>query len=161
MTNQEKVDFKNKLRMKSFGNQTISDNSLLDIGNGIILYPLEGNLIIFDCNIYKEIKRIFLSFSLIKIIKKFHDNKNYLICCENSDIFILNHEFKIISSYTPKEINNVYSLDISKEIKDQKNEEKICHYISISHHSITEEDDKYSIASSKDALSLIEMEIAI
>ena len=161
MTNQEKVDFKNKLRMKSFGNQTISDNSLLDIGNGIILYPLEGNLIIFDCNIYKEIKRIFLSFSLIKIIKKFHDNKNYLICCENSEIFILNHEFKIISSYTPKEINNVYSLDISKEIKDQKNEEKIYHYISISHHSITEEDDKYSIASSKDALSLIEMEIAI
>ena len=161
MTNKEYVDFKKKLRMKSFGNQTISDNSLLDIGNGIILYPLEGNLIIFDCNIYKEIKRIFLSFSLIKIIKKFHDNKNYLICCENSDIFILNHEFNIISSYTPKEINNVYSLDISKEIKEQKNEEKIYHYISISHHSITEEDDKYSIASSKDALSLIEMEIAI
>jgi hypothetical protein len=67
MTNQEKVDFKNKLRMKSFGNQTISDNSLLDIGNGIILYPLEGNLIIFDCNIYREIKKSLRIFRLLRL----------------------------------------------------------------------------------------------
>ena len=161
MTNQEKVDFKEKLSMKSFGNQTITDNSLLDIGNGIILYPLEGNLIIFDCNIYKEIKRIFLSFSLIKVIKKFNDNKTYLICCENGDIFILNNEYNTITSYSPEEINNVYSLDISKEIKTQKNEDKIYQYVSISHHSITKENDKYTIDNPKDALSLIEMEIEI
>ena len=70
MTNKDIDEFKAKLRMKSYGNQTISDNSLLDIGNGIILYPVEGNLIAFDCNTYKEIKKIFISFSLIKIIKK-------------------------------------------------------------------------------------------
>ena len=159
MTKQEKSDFTKKLRMKSFGNQTISDNSLLDIGNGIILYPIEGTLIIFDCNDYKEIKRIFISFSLIKVIKKLSESKNYLICCENSNIYILNNEFNIISTYIPKEINNVYSLDISNEINSTKDESKIHQYISISHHSITKEDDKYCITHSKDALSLIEMEI--
>jgi hypothetical protein len=159
MTKQENIGFIKKLRMKSFGNQTISDNSLLDIGNGIILYPIEGTLIIFDCNDYKEIKRIFISFSLIKVIKKLSENINYLICCENGNIYILNNEFKIISTYIPKEINNVYSLDISKEIKSTKDENKIHQYISISHHSITKEDDKYYITHSKDALSLIELEI--
>ena len=159
MSKQEKLDFTKKLRMKSFGNQTISDNSLLDIGNGIILYPIEGTLIIFDCNDYKEIKRIFISFSLIKVIKKLSENKNYLICCENGNIYILNNEFNIISTYTPKEINNVYSLDISRGIKSLQDENKIHQYISISHHSITKEDDIYYITHSKDALSLIEMEI--
>ena len=98
MSKQEKLDFTKKLRMKSFGNQTISDNSLLDIGNGIILYPIEGTLIIFDCNDYKEIKRIFISFSLIKVIKKLSENKNYLICCENGNIYIFFHCFNIFTS---------------------------------------------------------------
>ena len=161
MTNQEKFDFIKKLRMKSFGNQTISDNSLLDIGNGIIFYPIEGTLIIFDCNTYKEITRIFLSFSLIKVIKKLPGFNNYLICCENGNIYILNNEFNIISTYSPKEINNVYSLDISNIVQVAKEKDKINQYISISHHSITKEDDIYNITHSKDALSLIEMEINI
>jgi hypothetical protein len=63
--------FTQKIKIKSYGNQTISDNSLLDIGNGIILYSIEGNLVIFDCNTYKEINRIYISYSLIKIIKKY------------------------------------------------------------------------------------------
>ena len=160
MTNQETNKFKEKLRMKSFGNQTISDNSLLDIGNGIILYPLEGNLIIFDCNTYQEIKKIFISFSLIKIIKKFSSN-NYLICCENGEIFILNSEFNIIQIYTPKEINNVYNLDISNEIKLEDDKDKIYQYIVISHDSITKEDNRYYLIHTKDAISLIQMKIEI
>ena len=40
MTNKDIDEFKAKLRMKSYGNQTISDNSLLDIVEGIILYPV-------------------------------------------------------------------------------------------------------------------------
>ena len=161
MTNKGTNEFKEKLRMKSFGNQTISDNSLLDIGNGIILYPLEGNLIIFDCNTYKEIKKIFLSFSLIKIIKKLSTNNNYLVCCENGQIFILNSEYNIIQTYNPKEINNVYNLDISNEIKLEDDKDKIYQYITISHHSITKEDNRYYLIHSKDAISLIQMEIEI
>ena len=150
-----------KMKMKSYGNQTISDNSLLDIGNGIILYPIEGNLIIFDCNTYKEIKRIFISFSLIKVIKKISFNNHYLICCENGHIFILNSDFDIINSYKPKEVNNVYSLDISNEIKQENNKDKIYYYVSICHHSITKEDDIYNITHTKDALSLIQIEFSI
>ena len=139
MTNKDIDEFKAKLRMKSYGNQTISDNSLLDIGDGIILYPVEGNLIAFDCNTYKEIKKIFISFSLIKIIKKISLNYilYYLICCENGHLFILDKDFQILNKYIPKEINNVYSLDISKKIKSISNKDKIYQYISISHHSIT------------------------
>ena len=92
--------------MKSYGNQTISDNALLNVDN-LILYPIEGNLIIFDCNTYKELKKIFLSYSLIKIVKKIPDSENYLVCCENSSIIILNRDFNIISKYNPKQINNV------------------------------------------------------
>ena len=163
MTNNQIIsdEFMTKIRMKSYGNQTISDNSLLDIGNGIILYPIEGNLIIFDCNTYKEIKRIFISFSLIKIIKKISLNNHYLICCENGHIFILNSDFDIINNYKPKEVNNVYSLDISHEIKQENIKDKIYYYVSICHHSITKEDDIYSITHSKDALSLIQIELSI
>lgn len=148
MTNQATADFTKKLKIKSFGNQTISDHSLLDIGNGIILYPLEGTLIIFDCNTYKELKRIFISFSLIKAIKKIPDSKYYLICSENGNIFILNDEYKIVSTYIPKEINNVYSIDISSRIKWEKSENKIYQYIAISHHAITREDNAYYITHS-------------
>ena len=163
MTNKDIDEFKAKLRMKSYGNQTISDNSLLDIGDGIILYPVEGNLIAFDCNTYKEIKKIFISFSLIKIIKKISLNYilYYLICCENGHLFILDKDFQILNKYIPKEINNVYSLDISKEIKSISNKDKIYQYISISHHSITKEDDIHYITHSKDAISLIQMEYGI
>ena len=163
MTNKDIDEFKAKLRMKSYGNQTISDNSLLDIGDGIILYPVEGNLIAFDCNTYKEIKKIFISFSLIKIIKKISLNyiQYYLICCENGHLFILDKDFQILNKYIPKEINNVYSLDISKEIKSISNKDKIYQYISISHHSITKEDDIHYITHSKDAISLIQMEYGI
>ena len=62
MTNKDIDEFKAKLRMKSYGNQTISDNSLLDIVEGIILYPVEGNLIAFDCNTYKEKRNIYIIF---------------------------------------------------------------------------------------------------
>ena len=163
MTNNQIIsdEFMTKMRMKSYGNQTISDNSLLDIGNGIILYPIEGNLIIFDCNTYKEIKRIFISFSLIKVIKKISFNNHYLICCENGHIFILNSDFDIINNYKPKEVNNVYSLDISHEIKPENIKDKIYYYISICHHSITKEDDIYNITHTKDALSLIQIEFSI
>jgi hypothetical protein len=163
MTNKDIDEFKAKLRMKSYGNQTISDNSLLDIGDGIILYPVEGNLIAFDCNTYKEIKKIFISFSLIKIIKKISLNyiQYYLICCENGHLFILDKDFQILNKYIPKEINNVYSLDISNEIKSISNKDKIYQYISISHHSITKEDDIHYITHSKDAISLIQMEYGI
>ena len=152
-------EFMKKMKMKTYGNQTISDNSLLDIGNGIILYPIEGNLIIFDCNINKEIKKIFLSFSLIKVIKKTEFNDLYLICCENGHIFILDINFEIINIFKPKEINNVYSLDISHVIKLENDKDKIYYYISICHHSITKEDDIYYITHTKDAISLIQMEI--
>ena len=161
MSNQGTIEFTKKIRMKSFGNQTISDNALLDAGEGIIIYPIEGTIIIFDCNTYKEIKRVFITFSLIKVIKKLQFNNNYLICCENGHIFILSNEFNILFTYKPKEINNVYSLDISEIIKSEKDESKIYQYISISHHSITKEDDPYYITHSKDALSVIEMEIKI
>ena len=157
MSYAESTEFANKIKMKSFGNQTISDNSLFDTGKGIILYPVEGNLIIFDCNEYKEIKRIFISFSLIKVIKKIEPYDTYLICCENGHIFILNENFNIIFDYRPSEVNNVYSLDISEQMKFNK--DKIYKYISISHHSITKEDDIYCITNDKDAISLIEMEI--
>ena len=73
--------FESKIKMKSYGNQTISDNSLLDIDNGIILYPIEGNLVIFDCNDNKEINRIFITYSLIKVIKKIPQIDYYLLCC--------------------------------------------------------------------------------
>ena len=159
MTNQETIDLSRRLKMKSLGNQTISDYSLLDIGNGILLFPVEGTLIIFDCNTYKEIKRIFLTFSLIRVIKKLPGNNYYLICCENGLIFILNNEYKIISTYEPNETNNVYSLDISNIIKSGINDDKIYQYIAISHHSITKEDNKHYITYSKDALSLIQMEM--
>ena len=152
-------EFMKKMKMKTYGNQTISDNSLLDIGNGIILYPIEGNLIIFDCNINKEIKKIFLSFSLIKVIKKTEFNDLYLICCENGHIFILDINFEIINIFKPKEINNVYSLDISHVIKLENDKDKIYYYISICHHSIAKEDDIYYITHAKDAISLIQMEI--
>ena len=46
MSYAESTEFANKIKMKSFGNQTISDNSLFDTGKGIILYPVEGNLIL-------------------------------------------------------------------------------------------------------------------
>ena len=134
-------EFMKKMKMKSYGNQTISDNSLLDIGEGLILYPLEGNLIIFDCNTYKELKKIFISLSLIKVIKKIPYNNHFLICCENGHIYILNSNFDIINNYKPKEINNVYSLDISNEIKLENKKDKIYFYISICHHSIIKEDD--------------------
>ena len=149
--------FEAKINMKSYGNQTISDNSLLDIKNGIILYPLEGNLIIFDCNNYKEINRIFITYSLIKIIKKIPGFDNYLLCCENSHIFILDKNFNILYDYKPKEINNVYSLDISIQLKNE-NIDKIYQYIAISHRSIFN-DENYYLIYDKDALSLIEMEI--
>ena len=132
MSNQGTIEFTKKIRMKSFGNQTISDNALLDAGEGIIIYPIEGTIIIFDCNTYKEIKRVFITFSLIKVIKKLQFNNNYLICCENGHIFILSNEFNILFTYKPKEINNVYSLDISEIIKSEKDESKIYQYISIS-----------------------------
>ena len=154
-------EFMKKMKMKSYGNQTISDNSLLDIGKGLILYPLEGNLIIFDCNTYKELKKIFISFSLIKVIKKIPYNNHFLICCENGHIYILNSNFDIINNYKPKEINNVYSLDISNEIKLENKKDKIYYYISICHHSITKEDDIYNITHTKDALSLIQIEFDI
>lgn len=139
--------------MKSYGNQTISDNALLNIDN-LIFYPIEGNLIIFDCNTYKELKRIFLSYSLIKIIKKIPDSENYLICCENSNIIILNKDFNIISKYNPKQINNVYALDISSNIS---NNSKIIQYIVINHHSII--NDNNIITHSEGAFSLIKMEL--
>ena len=154
-------EFMKKMKMKSYGNQTISDNSLLDIGEGLILYPLEGNLIIFDCNTYKELKKIFISLSLIKVIKKIPYNNHFLICCENGHIYILNSNFDIINNYKPKEINNVYSLDISNEIKLENKKDKIYFYISICHHSIIKEDDIYNITHTKDALSLIQIEFDI
>ena len=154
-----KGQFKDYMKMNSYGNQTISDNSLLDIGNGIILYPVEGNLIIFDCNICKEVKRIFISFSLIKGIKKIPMMDNYLICCENGYIYVLDKDFNIIYNYKPKEINNVYSLDISIQLKYSN--DKIYQYISISHYSISKEDDDYYLLHTNNALSLIEMEITI
>ena len=161
-TNQQiSNEFTKKMKMKSYGNQTVSDNSLLDIGKGLILYPVEGNLILFDCNEYKELKKIFISFSLIKVIKKIPYNNHYLICCENSHIYILNSNFDIINNYKPKEINNVYSLDISDEIKIENIKDKIYYYISICHHSITKEDDIYNITHTKDALSLIQIEFYI
>ena len=150
--------FESKIKMKSYGNQTISDNSLLDIDNGIILYPIEGNLVIFDCNDNKEINRIFITYSLIKVIKKIPQIDYYLLCCENSRIFILDKEFHILYNYKPKEINNVYSLDISIQIKN-KNTGKIFQYIAISHYSISKEDDDYYLVHTNNALSLIEMEI--
>ena len=149
--------FNKNVKMKSYGNQTISDNSLLDINNGIILYPLEGNLIVFDCNICKEIQRIFISYSLIKIIKQIPMLNYYLLCCENGHIFILDKNFNIHYNFKPKEVNNVYSLDISTPIK--KLDGKILQYISISHYSISKEDDDYYLVHTKNALSLIEMEI--
>ena len=149
--------FKNKVKIKSYGNQTISDNSLLAIDNGIILYPLEGNLIIFDCNICKEIKRIFITYSLIKVIKKIPLINYYLLCSENGHIFILDINYNILYNYKPKEINNVYSLDISTQIKSSA--DKFFQYISISHYSISKEDDDYFLVHTKNALSLIEMEI--
>jgi len=154
-----KGQFEENMKMNSYGNQTISDNSLLDIDNGIILYPVEGNLIIFDCNICKEIKRIFISFSLIKGIKKIPMMSNYLICCENGHIYILDKDFNIVYNYRPKEINNVYSLDISTQLKYSN--DKIYQYISISHYSISKEDDDYYLVHTNNALSLIEMEINI
>ena len=154
-----KGQFKDYMKMNSYGNQTISDNSLLDIGNGIILYPVEGNLIIFDCNICKEVKRIFISFSLIKGIKKIPMMDNYLICCENGYIYVIDKDFNIIYNYKPKEINNVYSLDISIQLKYSN--DKIYQYISISHYSISKEDDDYYLLHTNNALSLIEMEITI
>ena len=153
--------FERKIKMKSYGNQTISDNSLLDIGNGIILYPLEGNLIIFDCNICKEINRIFITYSLIKAIRKIPMMDNYLICSEDGHIFILNKEYKILYDFKPKEIKNVYSLDISIQTKKNNNNDKIYQYISISHHSISKEDNDYYLVHTKDALSLIEIEITL
>ena len=154
----KKQSFERKIHMKSYGNQTISDNSFLDIGNGIILYPLEGNIIIFDCNDCKEINRIFITYSLIKAIKKIPGMDNYLVCIENGHIFILNKEYKILYDYKPKEINNVYSLDISLQIK-KNNNDKICQYIAISHHSINKKDFDYELVHTKDAISLIEMKI--
>ena len=154
-----KGQFKEYMKMNSYGNQTISDNSLLDVGNGIILYPVEGNLIIFDCNICKEVKRIFISFSLIKGIKKIPMMDNYLICCENGYIYVIDKDFNIIYNYKPKEINNVYSLDISIQLKYSN--DKIYQYISISHYSISKEDDDYYLLHTNNALSLIEMEITI
>ena len=91
-----KGQFEEYMKINSYGNQTISDNSLLDIGNGIILYPVEGYLIIFDCNICKEVKRIFVSFSLIKGIKKIPMMENYLICCENGHIYVLDKDYNIL-----------------------------------------------------------------
>ena len=163
MINNQQIsnEFMKKMKMKSYGNQTISDNSLLDIGNGLILYSLEGNLILFDCNTHKELKKIFISLSLIKVIKKISFNNHYLICCENGHLYILNSEFDIISNYKPNEINNVYSLDISNEIKQENIKDKIYYYISICHHSITKEDDIYNIIHTKDALSLIKIEFDI
>lgn len=152
-----KGQFEELMKMNSYGNQTISDNSLLDIGNGIFLYPVEGNLIIFDCNICKEVKRIFISFSLIKGIKKIPMMENYLICCENGHIYVLDKDFNILYNYKPKEINNVYSLDISIQMKYSN--DKIYQYISISHYSISKEDDDYYLLHTNNALSLIEMEI--
>ena len=150
--------FTQKIKIKSYGNQTISDNSLLDIGNGIILYSIEGNLVIFDCNTYKEINRIYISYSLIKIIKKIPLLDNYLLCCENGHIFILDKDYKILFDFKPKEVNNVYSMDISVQIK-KNNSDKVYQYISISHYSITKEDYDYYLVHTKNALSLIEMEI--
>lgn len=152
--------FTQKIKIKSYGNQTISDNSLLDIGNGIILYSIEGNLVIFDCNTYKEINRIYISYSLIKIIKKIPLMDNYLLCCENGHIFILDKDYKILFDFKPKEVNNVYSLDISIQIKNN-NSDKVYQYISISHYSITKEDYDYYLVHTKNALSLIEMEISL
>ena len=154
-----KGQFEEYMKINSYGNQTISDNSLLDIGNGIILYPVEGYLIIFDCNICKEVKRIFVSFSLIKGIKKIPMMENYLICCENGHIYVLDKDYIILYNYKPKEINNVYSLDISIQMKYSN--DKIYQYISISHYSISKEDDDYYLLHTNNALSLIEMEITI
>ena len=154
-----KGQFEEHMKINSYGNQTISDNSLLDIGNGIILYPVEGYLIIFDCNICKEVKRIFVSFSLIKGIKKIPMMENYLICCENGHIYVLDKDYNILYNYKPKEINNVYSLDISIQMKYSN--DKIYQYISISHYSISKEDDDYYLLHTNNALSLIEMEITI
>jgi len=151
--------FAENLKMKSYGNQTISDNSLLDIGNGLILYPIAGNLILFDCNICKEVKRFFISFSIIKAIKKIPMINNYLIGCENGSIYILDMDFKILYNYKPKEVNNVYSLDISTQLKYSNG--KIYQYICISHNSVSKEDDDYYLDDIKNALSLIEMEIDI
>ena len=149
--------FNEKIKMKSYENQTISDNSLLDAGNGIILYCLEGNVIVFDCNTCKKINTIYISYSLIKIIKKIPMIDNYLICCENGHIFILDNNYKILYEFKPKEVNNVYYLDISEQMK-KSNSDKIYQYIAISHHSITKEDYDYYLVHTKDALSLIEME---
>ena len=151
--------FKNRIKIKSYGNQTISDNSLLDIDNGIILYPLEGNLIIFDCNICKEIKRIYITYSLIKAIKKIPLINYFLLCCENGHIFILDMNYNILYNFKPKQINNVYSLDISTQIKSSN--DKIFQYISISHYSISKEDDDYYLVHTDKALSLIEMEMSL
>ena len=150
--------FTEKMKINSYGNQTISDNSLLDIGEGIILYPLEGNLIVFDCNTCKEIKRIYITYSLIKSIKKIPMLDYYLLCSENGKIFILDKNYKIVYDFKPKEINNVYSMDISIHMK-KNNSDKIYQYISISHYSITKNDYDYYLVHTKNALSLIEMEI--
>ena len=151
--------FEEKIKMKSYGNQTISDNSLLDIGNGIILYSLEGNIIEFDCNTCKELKRIYITYSLIKVIKKIPMIENYyLVCCENGHIFILDKDYKIFYDLKLKEVNNVYNLDISIQ-KKKKSSDNVYQYIAISHHSISKEDYDYFLVHSKDALSLIEMEI--
>ena len=152
--------FNEKIKMKSYGNQTISDNSLLDAGKGIILYCLEGNIIVFDCNKGEEIKTKYISYSLIKIIQKIPMTDNYLICCENGHIFILDNDYKILYNYKPKEVNNVYYLDISEQMK-KNNSDKIYQYIVISHHSITKDDYDYYLVHTKDALSLIEMEISL
>ena len=160
MLKKEIISDERKIKLKSYVNQTISDNSLLDIGNGIIFYPAEGNLVIFDCNIYKEIKTIFISYSLIKVIKKIPEINYYLISCENGHIFILDQEFNIIYQFKPKEINNVYSLDISNQITNPNNN-KIYQYLSISHYSISKEEDDYFLVHTKNALSLIQMELDI
>ena len=133
--------FTEKMKINSYGNQTISDNSLLDIGEGIILYPLEGNLIVFDCNTCKEIKRIYITYSIIKIIKKIPMLDYYLLCSENGKIFILDKNYKIVYDFKPKEINNVYSMDISIHMK-KNNSDKIYQYISVSHYSITKNELK-------------------
>ena len=148
------------IKMKSYVNQTISDNSLLEIGNGNILFPAEGNLILFDCNTNKELKKIFISYSLIKVIKKIPQINNYLLSCENGLIFILDQDLNILYKFKPKEINNVYSLDISSPIKNQKNE-KVYQYLSISHYSISKEDDDLVLIHTENALSLIQIELEV
>lgn len=132
------------ISIKSYGTHTISDYSLLAISTETIVFPLEGELVLYNMISKSVSKRQRISYSLIKSIIKYNENE-LVVADEGAQVFIINYpSLEIITQWHLKMVNNVYHMKLSANQK----------YLALSAHVISDESTR-EIISQDDAIIIV------